>query len=65
MKRTIFTVIPQDDGRVDVEMVLPSGARRLIPDFRDEAEADAWVIQMQRLIATEHPYRPGEKRIAS
>lgn len=62
MKETAFKVIHQQDGRVGVEMVTPSGRRRMIPDFRDEAEAGAWIIQMQRLIATKHPYLPGVKR---
>jgi hypothetical protein len=49
MPDTVYRVIPQEDARVSVEMIRPNGARRVVPDFRDEAEADAWIIQTRRL----------------
>ena len=61
MGQTTFRLIAQEDRRVSVEIVKPSGQRRLIPDFRDEAEAQAWIIQMQRLIQAAHPHLPGQK----
>jgi hypothetical protein len=41
MGQTTYRLIAQEDRRISVEMVRPSGQRRLIPDFRDEAEANA------------------------
>jgi hypothetical protein len=58
MGKTTYRLIRQKDGRISVEMTKPNGRRRIIPDFRDEAEADAWIIQMQRLIESAHPYMP-------
>jgi len=62
MVDTVYRVIPQNDRRISVEMVKPNGRRRVIPDFVDEAEANAWIIQTQRLIRSTHPYPPGPKR---
>jgi hypothetical protein len=64
MTDTVYLVIPQKDRRVSVEMVKPDGRRRLIPDFRDVAEANAWIIQTRRLIEASHPHVPGAKRKA-
>jgi hypothetical protein len=52
----------QKDGRISVEMTKPNGRRRIIPDFRDEAEANAWIIQMQRLIEAAQPHLLGLPR---
>jgi hypothetical protein len=30
--------------------------RRLSPDFRDERDAQAWTVQMQRLLQAAHPH---------
>jgi len=60
-----FRLIPHKDHRVSVEMVKPNGKPRLIPDFRDEADATAWIIQMQRLLQAVHPYLPGVKHRSS
>jgi hypothetical protein len=48
MPNTVYRVVPQGDHGVSVEMIRPSGARRVIPDLRDAAEAKAWVVQTQR-----------------
>ena len=50
MVDTVYRLIPQKDRRISVEMVKPNGRRRVIPDFVDEAEANAWIVQTQRLI---------------
>lgn len=50
MTDTSYRVIPQKEHLFSVEMVLPSGKRRLIPDFQDKAEADAWIIQTARML---------------
>ena len=62
MGQTAFRLIPQKDHRISVEIAKTGGQRRLIPDFRDEADANAWIIQIQRLIQSAHPHLPGVKR---
>jgi hypothetical protein len=62
MVDTVYRLIPQKDGRISVEMAKPDGRRRVIPDFVNEAEANAWIIQSKRLIRVAHPYPPGPKR---
>ena len=47
MVDTVYRLIPQKDRRISVEMTKPNGRRRVIPDFVDEAEANAWIIQTQ------------------
>ena len=61
MSDTIYRVIPQKKNFFSVEMTRPSGKRRMIPDFRDKAEADAWIIQTARLL---HELDPRDKVIA-
>jgi hypothetical protein len=62
MVDTVYRLIPQNDRRISVEMVKPNGRRRIIPDFVDEVEASAWIIQTQRLVRSTHPHPPGPKR---
>ena len=57
MGETKFLVIRQTNGRVSVEMTKPNGRPRVFPDFRDEAEAEAWIVQTQRLLGIEMPRR--------
>ena len=52
-----FLVTRERDGRVSVEMTKPNGRPRVFPDFRDEAEAEAWIVQTQRLLGIEMPRR--------
>jgi hypothetical protein len=61
MVNTVYRLIRQPDRRVGVEMAKPNGRRRVIPDFVDEAEANAWIIQTQRLIRSTHPHLSGPK----
>jgi hypothetical protein len=49
MGKTTYGLTRQEDGRISVEISKPNGRRRIIPDFRDAAEAYAWIIQMQHL----------------
>jgi hypothetical protein len=44
MVDTVYRWIRQKDRRIGVEMAMPDGHRRVIPDFRDRAEAEAWII---------------------
>ena len=55
MVDTVYRLIPQKDRRISVEMAKPKGRRRVIPDFVDEAEANAWIIQTKRLISEYSP----------
>jgi hypothetical protein len=50
MTETIYRVIPQSNHRFTVEMAPANGRLRLIPDFRDHAEADAWIVQTVRML---------------
>jgi hypothetical protein len=61
MVDTVYRLVPQKDRHIGVEMAKPNGYRRIIPDFADEAEANAWIIQTKRLIRCTQPYMPGPK----
>lgn len=54
MPKTVYRVIRQED-HFAVEMLSPSGERYLIPDFRDQHEADAWIEQTKRLRSLRDP----------
>ena len=58
MGKTTYGLTRQKDGRISVEITKPNGRRRTIPDFRDAAEAYAWIIQMQRLTDAANPHVP-------
>lgn len=63
MPKTVYRVIRQED-HFAVEMLSPSGERYLIPDFRDQHEADAWIVQTKRLRSLRDPrdrFRPRPK----
>jgi hypothetical protein len=62
MVETTFLLIRKKSGRVSVEMTKANGRRQIIPDFRDEAEASAWIIQIERQIANVHPHEFGSKK---
>ena len=55
MVDTDSRLIPRKDRRISVEMTKPDGRRRIIPDFVDDAEANAWIIQTRRLIPKYKP----------
>jgi hypothetical protein len=56
MGQTTYRLMRQKDARISVEMTKSSGRRCIISDFRDEAEANAWIIQTDRLIEAAHPH---------
>jgi hypothetical protein len=56
MGKTTYGLARQKDGRISVEITKPNGRRRIIPDFRDAAEAYAWIIQMQHLTDAANPH---------
>ena len=61
MSEIAYHVIPQKGHLFTVEMVPPSGKKRLIPDFRDKAEADAWIVQTTRML---HELDPRHKVVS-
>ena len=56
MGQTTYRLMRQKDDRISVELTKPNGRRCIISDFRDEAEANAWIIQTDRLIEAAHPH---------
>jgi hypothetical protein len=50
MTEAIYHVIPQENNLFTVEMTPSNGRLRLIPDFRDKADADAWIVQTVRML---------------
>jgi len=58
MADTAYRVITRTKHRFDVEMARPDGRRKLIEGFASEHEANAWIIQAQRLIRAAGPWTP-------
>jgi|SRR5271165_634605 len=58
MVDTSFRVIPRRKHRFDVEMAKPSGSRKTIEGFASEHEANAWIVQAQRMIRAANPWTP-------
>jgi hypothetical protein len=50
MPEIIYRVIPQEGHLFSVEMARSNGKCSLIPDFRNKAEADAWIVQTGRML---------------
>jgi hypothetical protein len=63
MPDNIYRVLLQQDGLFAVEITLPNGKQRLIPDFRDESEAEAWIIQIRRARRSADPTLPIQYRL--
>ena len=67
MTETVYHVVPQTNSLFTVEMTPPNGRRRLIPDFRDKADTNAWLVQTARMLHGLHPihkivsHRHGER----
>ena len=55
MPDNIYRVVPQKGRLFAVEITRPTGKRRLIPDFANEKEAEAWIVQIRR---TRHLINP-------
>lgn len=55
MSATVFHVLPQKGQLFAVEMINPNGGRRLICDFRNRHEADAWIVQTERMLHSLDP----------
>jgi hypothetical protein len=65
MPKAAFRIIDQPKGLFSVEMTPPGGKPRLIPDFRTRAEADAWIVQTERLLLARDPRDRVEARATS
>jgi hypothetical protein len=61
MTETIYHVVPQKNSLFAVGMTPPNGRLRVIPDFRDKADADAWILQTMRML---HGLDPIHKVVA-
>jgi hypothetical protein len=58
MVETAYRVISRTKHRFDVEMAKADGRRKMIEGFVSEHEANAWIIQAQRLIRAAGPWTP-------
>ena len=58
MAENSYHVVSRDKGVFDVEMSKPSGRRTIVPGFRSEHEANAWIIQAKRMIREAGPWTP-------
>jgi hypothetical protein len=58
MAETSYRVVPGKDSSYDVEMEKSGGRRTVIPGFRSEHEANAWIVQAKRLIRDAGPWTP-------
>ena len=50
MTETLYQVVPQENCLFAVDMTPPNGRLRRITDFRDKADADAWIVQTERML---------------
>ncbi len=55
MENMAYRVIPQKGHLFSVEMTSLKGKCTLIPGFRDESEADAWIVQTKRMLNDPDP----------
>ncbi len=55
MENMAYRVIPQKGHVFSVEMTNLKGKCTLIPGFRDESEADAWIVQTKRMLHEPDP----------
>jgi hypothetical protein len=58
MVETSYRVVPRAKHRFDVEMASPNGRRKMIEGFGSEHEANAWIIQTQRMLRAAGPWTP-------
>jgi hypothetical protein len=53
-----YRVVPRGKSGFDVEMDKSDGRKRIVPGFRSEHEADAWIVQAKRMIRDAGPWTP-------
>jgi hypothetical protein len=53
-----YRVVPRAKHRFDVEMARPNGRPKMIEGFGSEHEANAWIVQTQRMIRAAGPWTP-------
>jgi len=49
-------VVQQGDGTFTVHLKTPTGHLRLVPGFASEHEADAWMVQIDRMFLARDPH---------
>ncbi len=63
MEKTTYRVVSRRGGAsFDVEIAGPTGKPRTVPGFGSEHEANAWIIQAQRLVHAASPWEPVPSR---
>jgi hypothetical protein len=58
MAESSYRVIPWAKRRFDVEMANSNGTRKVIEGSASEREANAWIVQTQRMIRAASPWSP-------
>lgn len=53
-----YRVVPRGKSGFDVEMDKPDGRKQIVPGFRSEHEAEAWIVQAKRMIRDAGPWTP-------
>jgi hypothetical protein len=53
-----YRVVARAKHRFDVEMARPNGRPKMIEGFGSEHEANAWIVQTQRMIRAAGPWTP-------
>jgi hypothetical protein len=64
MAKTTYRVVSRRNAGFDVEIAGPTGKPRTVPGFGSEHEANAWIIQAQRMVHAAHPWEPVASRKA-
>jgi hypothetical protein len=63
MEKTVYRIVSRrGTPGFDVEIAGPAGKARTVPGFGSEHEADAWIIQAQRLVHAASPWEPVPSR---
>jgi hypothetical protein len=58
MVEDVYRVIARGKSGFDVEMAKADGRRKIVPGFRSEHEANAWIVQAKRMIRDASPWTP-------
>jgi hypothetical protein len=53
-----YCIVRRGKTGFDVEMATPDGRQKTVPGFASEHEANAWIIQAQRMIRGAGPWTP-------
>ena len=53
-----YRIVPRGKNGFNVEMDMSDGRKKIVPGFRSEHEADAWIVQAKRMIRDAGPWTP-------